>query len=104
MLLGLAVLAGMAVSLLAAQVTLGSVRRGIAVGLVLLPIGIGVLSNRWYYFPEMRRDEALVFKVYDAATDGRARYTAHTSFEDPTTPPGAPPRRSIEARMLAFFS
>jgi hypothetical protein len=59
--------------------------------------------HRWFYFPEMRRDEALVFKVYDSATDGRARFTPHTSFDDPTTPPGAAPRQSIEARSLAFF-
>jgi hypothetical protein len=59
--------------------------------------------HRWFYFPEMRRDEALVFKVFDSAKDGRARFTPHTSFVDPTTPPGAPPRQSIEARALAFF-
>jgi hypothetical protein len=44
-------------------------------------------GHRWFYFPEMRRDEALVFKVYESAKDGRARFTAHTSFVDPTTPP-----------------
>ncbi len=60
-------------------------------------------GHRWFYFPLMKRDEALVFKVFDSATDGRARFTAHTSFEDPTTPPGAPPRQSIEARALVFF-
>jgi hypothetical protein len=60
-------------------------------------------SHRWYYFPRMRRDEALVFKVYDSEKDGRARFTPHTSFDDPGTPPGAPPRQSIEARALAFF-
>jgi hypothetical protein len=60
-------------------------------------------QHRWFYFPLMRRDEALVFKVFDSATDGRARFTAHSSFEDPTTPPGAPARQSIEARTLAFF-
>ena len=60
-------------------------------------------GHRWFYFPKMRRDEALVFKVYDSEKDGRARFTPHTSFEDPTTPPGAPPRQSIEARALAFF-
>ena len=38
-----------------------------------------------------------------AETDGRARFTPHTSFDDPTTPLGAPPRQSIEARALAFF-
>jgi hypothetical protein len=60
-------------------------------------------GHRWYYFPKMRRDEALVFKVYDSEKDGRARFTPHTSFDDPATPPGAPPRQSIEARALAFF-
>jgi hypothetical protein len=59
--------------------------------------------HRWVYFPRMRRDEALVFKVYDSEKDGRARFTPHTSFDDPTTPAGAPPRQSIEARALAFF-
>lgn len=61
-------------------------------------------AHRWFYFPEMRRDEALVFKVFDSAKDGRARFTAHTSFDDPSTLPGAPPRQSIEARALAFFA
>ena len=60
-------------------------------------------GHRWFYFPRMRRDEALVFKVFDSAQDGRARFTPHTSFEDPTTPPGAPARQSIEARAFAFF-
>jgi hypothetical protein len=59
--------------------------------------------HRWFYFPQMRRDEAIVFKVYDSEKDGRARFTPHTSFEDPATPPGAPARQSIEARALAFF-
>jgi hypothetical protein len=59
-------------------------------------------DHRWIYFPEMRRDEAIVFKVYDSDKK-RARFTAHTSFEDPTTPPGAPPRQSIEMRAFAFF-
>jgi hypothetical protein len=60
-------------------------------------------AHRWFYFPEMRRDEALVFKVYDSAKDGRARFTPHTSFDLPNPAPGAPPRQSIEARALVFF-
>jgi hypothetical protein len=60
-------------------------------------------NHRWIYFPEMRPDEAIVFKVYDSEKDGRARFTAHTSFEDPTTPADAPPRQSIEMRAFAFF-
>ncbi|MDI5933519.1 CmcJ/NvfI family oxidoreductase [Halomonas kalidii] len=59
--------------------------------------------QRWYYFPDMRRDEALLIKGYDSRRDGRARFTPHTAFQDPTTPPGAPPRESIEVRTLAFF-
>jgi hypothetical protein len=59
--------------------------------------------HRWYWFPHMRPDEALVFKVFDSMTDGRARFTAHTAFEDPSAPPDARPRESIEIRTLAFF-
>jgi hypothetical protein len=60
--------------------------------------------HRWYYFPKMQRDEVLFLKCFDSATDGRARFTAHTAFDDPTSPPGAPPRQSIEARTVAFFA
>lgn len=60
-------------------------------------------AHRWFYFPAMRRDEALVFKVYDSKRDGRARFVPHTSFENPLAAADAPPRRSIEIRTLAFF-
>ncbi|HJU16179.1 MAG TPA: CmcJ/NvfI family oxidoreductase [Stellaceae bacterium] len=60
-------------------------------------------AHRWYWFPQMRPDEALVFKVYDSLQDGRARFTAHTAFADPATSPDARPRESIEIRTLAFF-
>ena len=60
-------------------------------------------NHRWFYFPEMRRDEALVFKVYDSEKDARARFTPHTSFRDPTSSPDAGPRQSIEVRGFAFF-
>jgi hypothetical protein len=59
--------------------------------------------HQWYWFPRMRRDEALVFKVYESLRDGRARWTAHSAFDDPTAPPDARPRESIEIRTLAFF-
>ena len=60
-------------------------------------------AHRWYWFPLMRRDEAIVFKVYDSLKDGRARFSAHTAFDDPSSPPQARPRESIEIRTLAFF-
>lgn len=61
-------------------------------------------AQRWYYFPRMRRDEALVFKVFDSKNDGNARFTAHAAFVDPTSPPDARPRESIEMRTFAFFA
>ena len=60
-------------------------------------------NHRWFYFPQMKRNEAMLLKCYDSATDGRARFTAHSAFEDPTSPPDAPARESIETRTLVFF-
>lgn len=59
-------------------------------------------SHEWFYFPDMTRDEALVFKVFDSNT-GVTEFTAHTAFEDPNTPPDAPARESIETRTFAFW-
>jgi hypothetical protein len=60
-------------------------------------------AHRWYWFPEMRREEAVLIKCYDSARDGRARFSLHSAFRDPETPVGAPPRESIETRCFAFF-
>ncbi|WP_298261449.1 CmcJ/NvfI family oxidoreductase [Bradyrhizobium sp.] len=59
-------------------------------------------DHRWFYFPEMTADEALLLKCYDSATDGRSRFAPHTAFVDPTTPKDAPLRESIELRTLVF--
>jgi hypothetical protein len=61
-------------------------------------------KHRWYYFSEMQPDEAMLLKCYDSADDGRARMTAHTGFDDPTSPADAPPRESIEIRAFVFFA
>jgi hypothetical protein len=60
-------------------------------------------SHHWVYFSAMRPDEALLIKCHDSADDGRARLSFHSAFADPTTPPDAPPRESIELRTLVFF-
>jgi hypothetical protein len=60
-------------------------------------------DHQWFWFPLQRREEAIVFKVFDSLTDGRARWSAHTAFDDPTAAPDARPRESIEIRTLAFF-
>ena len=59
--------------------------------------------HRWFYFPNLRTDEVALIKIYDSNTDGTVRLSAHTAFADPTSPPDAPPRRSIELRALVFF-
>jgi hypothetical protein len=59
--------------------------------------------HRWYYFPRMARNEVVLLKNYDTLTDGTARYSLHSAIEDPTTPPDAAPRESIESRAFAFF-
>ena len=59
--------------------------------------------HRWFYFPRMERDETLLFKCFDSALDGRARYSAHTAFEDPNHGTDSAPRESIELRALAMF-
>jgi hypothetical protein len=59
-------------------------------------------SHRWFYLKEMATDEALLLKCYDSKLDGRARFTPHTAFNDPTAPTDAPPRESIELRTLVF--
>ena len=60
-------------------------------------------GQRWYYFPEMQMDEALLLKTFDSETDGRTRFTIHSSFEYSDAPRDAAPRESIETRCLIFY-
>jgi hypothetical protein len=60
-------------------------------------------NHRWYYFPLLQRNEAILLKCYDSKEDGRARFTAHTAFEDPSSGPDAAPRESVEVRALVFW-
>jgi len=65
--------------------------------------GVYNADHRWCYFPAMTRDEAILIKCFDSAKDGRARFSLHSAFDDPTSPANAKPRQSIEVRTLAFF-
>merc|ERR1711879_663001 len=60
-------------------------------------------THRWVYFPEMQPGECIVFKVFDSATDGRARFSLHSAFEDPNSPTEAPCRESVELRCAVLF-
>ena len=60
-------------------------------------------NHRWSYFPGLDRNEAILLKCYDSKEDGRARFSAHSAFDDPTSPADAAPRESIEVRALVFW-
>jgi hypothetical protein len=57
--------------------------------------------HRWWYFPNMVRDECILLKFHDS-DHSRAWRAPHTAFRD-TTFPNARTRRSIEFRTVAFF-
>ena len=59
-------------------------------------------AQRWFHFPHLRPEEAILIKGYDSA-EQVARFTAHSAFEDPTSRPDAPERESIEVRALVFY-
>lgn len=71
-------------------------RRGETYGIAHNP------EQRWLYIPDLGPDEAILIKCWDSDALV-AQFAPHSGFEDPTTPPGTPPRQSIEFRTIAFF-
>ncbi len=59
-------------------------------------------DHMWYWLPHMQPDEALVFKLFDSQPEA-VQFTAHSAFQDPTAPPDAAPRQSVELRTIAFL-
>lgn len=74
--------------------------------------------HRWYYYPAMTRDEALLIKQWDSMGrmarsrgaqadvghhDEPCTFSFHTAFEDPATPADAPDRWSIEVRCAVIY-
>ena len=59
-------------------------------------------AHRWWYCPDMTRDEAYVFRSFDSAP-GHAEQVPHSAFVSESCPASAPPRASIEVRVFAFF-
>jgi hypothetical protein len=59
-------------------------------------------AHCWFWFPNMTRNEALIFKTHDSDLS-RARYVPHVAFDDPACPVDAAPRSSIEMRAVAYW-
>ena len=84
------------------RVTFGKPEGGFQEG---MPAGLNMAYNpkhRWYYFPDMQPDEALVFRLFDTGNPDWAM-TGHTAIVDPTSTPGSPKRESFEVRTIAVF-
>lgn len=75
-------------------------------------------AHRFYYYPRMVRDEALLIKQWDshgtlARTEGEfadatapaapSTFSFHTAFQDLHAPPDAPDRLSIEVRCMVIY-
>ena len=58
--------------------------------------------HRWHWFPEMKREEAMVFKTHDSDPK-RAHCVPHVAFDNPAVAAHAAPRVSIEMRALALW-
>lgn len=58
-------------------------------------------SMRWWYFSNMDRDDALLFKFHDSDHSITWR-CPHTAFHDPSFT-DAKTRESIEVRSVAFW-
>ena len=68
-------------------------------------------EHRWVYYSEMRHNEALIFKVFDSASELGVctaeecpPNTAHTSFRLADSDASTPARESIECRVLVEFT
>lgn len=75
-------------------------------------------GHRWFFYPALTRDEALLIKQWDSAgelarakgaagdnetSDQPCTFSFHSAFEDPATPDDAPERWSIEVRCVAVY-
>ncbi|KAJ9442796.1 hypothetical protein DIPPA_16099 [Diplonema papillatum] len=76
-------------------------------------------GHQWYYYPLLKKEEALLLKTWDSAgrlarTQGAesdpgsmssepCTFSFHSAFVDPTTPDNAPDRWSIEVRCVVLF-
>lgn len=57
-------------------------------------------AHRWLWFPDMTRDEAIIFRTSDSQG---TMAVPHVAFDNPMCPAGASPRASIEMRAVAYW-
>jgi hypothetical protein len=57
-------------------------------------------AHRWHWFPDMTRDEAIIFKTSDSRY---ANPVPHVAFDNKLVPADCHPRASIEMRAVAYW-
>jgi hypothetical protein len=59
-------------------------------------------GHRWSYFPDMNRDEILVFKTHDSDA-AHPSHVPHVAFDNPACRSRLEPRASVEMRGIAYW-
>lgn len=59
-------------------------------------------SHKWFFYPDMRPEEMLLFKGFDSDPSVASCRTPHTAFDHPVAPSDAKPRHSLEMRAMVF--
>ena len=59
-------------------------------------------QHKWYYFPQMQRDEAIIFKQMDSDFTKQGRICFHMSAHNSQVK-NYKPRESIELRMMCYW-
>jgi hypothetical protein len=57
-------------------------------------------AHRWHWFPDMTRDEAIIFKTSDSMFSNPV---PHVAFDNISVPAHCHPRASIEMRAVAYW-
>ncbi len=68
-----------------------------------IQLAVHAPGQRWYYYPEMRPPEVLLFKTFDSKDAGANPCSIHSAIQLPHAPKDAKPRESIETRAFAFY-
>jgi len=59
-------------------------------------------SQKWYWLSEQSRNEATIFVTWDSDEAELCACAPHTAFQNPLAPANAPPRESVEVRLMIF--
>jgi len=68
-----------------------------------IQLAVHAAEQRWYYYPEMRPPEVLVFKTFDSIDGGVHPCSIHSAIHLPQAPVDAKPRESVESRAFVFY-